>query len=229
MHIMRARCRWLAPVVAALALTLAGQAQAQPTGPLTCTSGQLYQLTTGNVATANTSVYAIPASYTQPSIPLFTVSGVSLNGLAYNPQDGYLYAVNNYTNAAGFRLYRLNGSGALANYVIGGNTTGIDTTRNSGTFDAHGNLFIADGAVAASQRIYLINGADGTAPTAQRIALAADPNPPAGYTGINQVNVGDLAYNHTESSATTAVLYGTRNVESASIRLYRIKIDLVVA
>lgn len=74
-------------------------------------------------------------------------------------------------------------------------------------------------------------------PQARRITIQTDTSPPGGYTGValdgttGGINVGDLAYSPAESSATTAVLYGTRNVQASDdtprgVYLYRIVVDL---
>ena len=149
--------RWMQPrhglaaVLASLALTVSGLAQAQAQAspaPLICT-GQLYQMTAGNTATSDTQVWLMGSDYRHGTSPLFTVPGVALNGLAFNPQDRFLYAVNDHVDKAELRLYRLNAAGVVTSAKItnstGGNVAGISSRRNSGTFDAHGNLFMADG------------------------------------------------------------------------------------
>ena len=226
-------CRWLVPALVGLASTVAGPALAQTTSaPLVCT-GQLYQLTAGNSATSDTQIWEIGSDYRQGSAPLFTVPGVGLNGLAYNPQDGFLYAVNDYTAPSELRLYRLNASGvvssALVTRLFG---SAINDARNSGTFDAHGNLFIADGWVRPNQGLYVITGAASMTPEMRRAAIQADANPPTGYAAISLtgssggLNVGDLAYSATESTPTRAVLYGTRNALGGVVHLYRAVVDV---
>lgn len=215
---------WLAILTAGLMVcAFTGKSVAQPA---TCTSGQLYQLASQTAAASDTQFYAIPPTYVKPSTPLFTVTGVSLNGLAYNPLDSYLYAVTNNTPV--FSLYRMTTSGVVASYPITG-ATGINSLRNSGTFDAHGRLFVADGANPPNQRLYVVTGVAGTAPVAKPITIGADPSPPADYTGVSQINVADVVYSHVESSAGTTVLYGTRNTESGMTHLYRIKVDLTAS
>ena len=114
---------------------------------------------------------------------------------------------------------------------------GINSRRNSGTFDAHGNLFMADGWIPPHQGLFLVTGAAAMQPQARRITIQTDTSPPGGYTGValdgttGGINVGDLAYSPAESSATTAVLYGTRNVQASDdtprgVYLYRIVVDL---
>lgn len=149
--------RWMQPrhglaaVLASLALTVSGLAQAQAQAspaPLICT-GQLYQMTAGSTAGSDTQVWLMGSDYRHGTLPLFTVPGVSLNGLAFNPQDRFLYAVNDHVDKAELRLYRLNAAGVVTSAKItnstGGDVAGISPRRNSGTFDAHGNLFMADG------------------------------------------------------------------------------------
>ena len=241
--------RWMQPrsglaaVLASLALTVSGLAQAQAQAspaPLICT-GQLYQMTAGSTAGSDTQVWLMGSDYRHGTSPLFTVPGVSLNGLAFNPQDRFLYAVNDYTDNAGLRLYRLNATGVVADAKItnsaGEDVAGINSRRNSGTFDAHGNLFMADGWIPPYQRLYLVTGAATMQPQARRITIQTDTSPPGGYTGValdgttGGINVGDLAFSPAESSATTAVLYGTRNVQASDdtprgVYLYRIVVDL---
>lgn len=214
-------------------MALAGAAWAQTQAPLTC-SNQLYQLTSGGVATSDTQVWPIDANYHHGSTPLFTVPGVSLNGLSFNPQDRYLYAVNNYTLASQWRLYRLNEGGVVGSALvtdINGNPTGIHSTRNSGAFDAHGNLFIADGRPIPEQRLYVVTGAADMNPRARRVTLQSDPNPPPGYVGEAYIRVGDLARSQVESTATTAVLYGTHSSQGSTspVYLYRIAVDLAAS
>lgn len=241
--------RWMQPrhglaaILASLALTVSGLAQAQAQAspaPLICT-GQLYQMTAGDAATSDTQVWLMGSDYRHGTSPLFTVPGVSVNGLAFNPQDRLLYAVNDYTNAAGLRLYRLNAAGVVTSAKItnstGGDVALISDRRNSGTFDAHGNLFMADGWIPPHQGLFLVTGAAAMQPQARRITIQTDTSPPGGYTGValdgttGGINVGDLAYSPAESSATTAVLYGTRNVQASDdtprgVYLYRIVVDL---
>ena len=226
-------CRWLVPALVGLASTVAGPALAQTTSaPLVCT-GQLYQLTAGNSATSDTQIWEIGSDYRQGSAPLFTVPGVGLNGLAYNPQDGFLYAVNDYTAPSELRLYRLNASGVVSSALVTRlSGSAINDARNSGTFDAHGNLFIADGWVRPNQGLYVITGAASMTPEMRRAALQADANPPTGYAAISLtgssggLNVGDLAYSATESTPTRAVLYGTRNALGGVVHLYRAVVDV---
>lgn len=237
--------RWMQPrsglaaVLASLVLTVSGLAQAQASpAPLICT-GQLYQMTAGNTATSDTQVWLMGSDYRHGTSPLFTVPGVALNGLAFNPQDRFLYAVNDNTGAAGLRLYRLNEAGVVADAKItnstGGNVAGISSRRNSGTFDAHGNLFMADGWIPPHQGLFLVTGAATMEPQARRITIQTDASPPSGYTGValdgstGGINVGDLAYSPAESSATTAVLYGTRNMQGSTVYLYRIVVDLMAS
>ena len=241
--------RWMQPrhglaaVLASLALTVSGLAQAQAQAspaPLICT-GQLYQMTAGSTAGSDTQVWLMGSDYRHGTLPLFTVPGVSLNGLAFNPQDRFLYAVNDHVDKAELRLYRLNAAGVVTSAKItnstGGDVAGISPRRNSGTFDAHGNLFIADGWVPPFQGLFLVTGAATMQPQTRRITIETDTNPPGGYTGValdgttGGINVGDLAYSPAESSATTAVLYGTRNVQASDdtprgVYLYRIVVDL---
>ena len=226
-------CRWLVPALVGLASTVAGPALAQTTSaPLVCT-GQLYQLTAGNSATSDTQIWEIGSDYRQGSAPLFTVPGVGLNGLAYNPQDGFLYAVNDYTAPSELRLYRLNASGVVSSALVTRlSGSAINDARNSGTFDAHGNLFIADGWVRPNQGLYVITGAASMTPEMRRAAIQADANPPTGYAAISLtgssggLNVGDLAYSATESTPTRAVLYGTRNALGGVVHLYRAVVDV---
>lgn len=241
--------RWMQPrhglaaVLASLALTVSGLAQAQAQAspaPLICT-GQLYQMTAGSTAGSDTQVWLMGSDYRHGTLPLFTVPGVSLNGLAFNPQDRFLYAVNDHVDKAELRLYRLNAAGVVTSAKItnstGGDVAGISPRRNSGTFDAHGNLFMADGWIPPHQGLFLVTGAAAMQPQARRITIQTDTSPPGGYTGValdgttGGINVGDLADSPAESSATTAVLYGTRNVQASDdtprgVYLYRIVVDL---
>ena len=241
--------RWMQPrhglaaVLASLALTVSGLAQAQAQAspaPLICT-GQLYQMTAGSTAGSDTQVWLMGSDYRHGTLPLFTVPGVSLNGLAFNPQDRFLYAVNDHVDKAELRLYRLNAAGVVTSAKItnstGGDVALISDRRNSGTFDAHGNLFMADGWIPPHQGLFLVTGAAAMQPQARRITIQTDTSPPGGYTGValdgttGGINVGDLAYSPAESSATTAVLYGTRNVQASDdtprgVYLYRIVVDL---
>ena len=72
-------------------------------------------------------------------------------------------------------------------------------------------------------------------PQARRITIQTDTSPPGGYTGValdgttGGINVGDLADSPAESSATTAVLYGTRNMQGSTVYLYRIVVDLMAS
>ncbi|QNP47934.1 IPTL-CTERM sorting domain-containing protein [Diaphorobacter aerolatus] len=188
--------------------------------PLACTKGSFYQLNTPTTTT--TEFFRIDPStspYTRNLV--YTITGSSLNGLAYNPQDGYMYAVNNSTTAANFKLFRLGATDAGISAPITG-ATGISATRNSGSFDAHGNMFIVDGA--APQKLYRITGAASMQPVASQITLAADTSPPSGFTGFPTAYVTDVVYSPAESNADLVVLYGTRGPESGSVYLYRIAI-----
>ena len=72
-------------------------------------------------------------------------------------------------------------------------------------------------------------------PQARRITIQTDTSPPGGYTGValdgttGGINVGDLADSPAESSATTAVLYGTRNTQGPAAYLYSIVVDLTAS
>lgn len=235
------------------ALTMAGPARSQPVPepapkPFIC-AGELYQLRSGRGPTTDTEIFKI-TSVTAPAPTLaFTLSGVTLNGLAFNPRDRLLYAVNDYLPASEFRLYRVDRTGAWSSAKItrpdGTDVTSIYPDRNSGTFDGEGNMFVADGWDWPFQGLYLIRDAHIMAPKATKIRLVQDDAPPPGYeavppsrTGAIGIHVRDLAFSHTESDANTSVLYGTAGYQTqrsdgtvpvAGLYLYRIEVDLTSA
>ena len=222
------------------ALAMAGSAWAQPAPtPFIC-EGELYHLasTAHEADDPSTTIrridgetYAWPGEATFLSIP-----GVALNGLAFNPQDNFLYAITNYESLADFSLYRLGSNTEWVHTPI--DTSLLSSTdrgnfgiwRNSGTFDAQGNLFITSGGSVSSQRLYVITGVDTWTPQIRRVVINPDDVPPLGYSPQGPIDVADLAYSHSESSASTAVLYGTRrrvpNNSSGVLNLYRVKVDL---
>ncbi len=230
-------------MAASLALTMAGSAWAQsgnPT-PFVC-EGELYHLaSTGRGATnPSTTIRRIDGeSYAWPGETTFlSISGVALNGLAFNPQDNFLYAVTNYESLADFSLYRLGSNTERVHTPIdtsllsSTDRDNFGTWRNSGTFDAQGNLFITSGDSVSEQRLYVITGVDTWTPQIRRVVINPDDAPPSGYSPRGPIDVADLAYSHSESSAETAVLYGTRqrvwdnNNKEWVLYLYRVKVDL---
>ena len=60
-------------------------------------------MTAGSTAGSDTQVWLMGSDYRHGTLPLFTVPGVSLNGLAFNPQDRFLYAVNDHVDKAELR------------------------------------------------------------------------------------------------------------------------------
>lgn len=148
----------------------------------------------------------------------------ALNGLGYNPSDNYLYAVGSSNRG----LYRLgDGAAELSNVPITGiipSGTG-QPTLDAGTFDSAGNFFVAYNT-GVIQRIDGITGAS-PSPTALTVPRQQDPSPPAGWTGTSNGHllVGDWAYNPTESTSSSAVIYGTRSAEGGTVYLYRTRIE----
>jgi hypothetical protein len=134
-----------------VALLLPGKLLAQsPGGAFSC-DGTFYQIKQPQGQTTS-SIFTIDrSSATYATVPLNVNAGsnnlgVLLNGLAYNSQDGYMYALTT-PGATGsnantpVRLYKIGLGGAqlIGTITLGG--TNLAITPASGTFDKTGNYY----------------------------------------------------------------------------------------
>ncbi|MFT3756072.1 MAG: hypothetical protein QM769_09005 [Pseudoxanthomonas sp.] len=198
-------------VAGGMALLSAPQAFAQ----FVCQDGDFYQIRgSGNgsiLSTINREVnpYQLDALYTIPA---------TSNALGYNPIDNYLYALRSDNRT----LYRLGPGGVLLSGIAVSGLPTSGSTLDAGTFDLAGNYWVAHN----NGNIYRIGGVTGSAPTpsAAQVTRIADPAPPAGYTGVTNLLVGDWSVSLTESSATLTVIYGLRSAEGGTVYLYRVAI-----
>jgi len=112
-------------------------------------------------------------------------TGVSLNALAFNYADGYLYAFQTGTRT----LYRLSSTGAQNL----GNIAGVVSGANAATSDLNGNMYIASNSTSTLYRLNL-----------STLTLTT-------LTLSQAVNFGDMAYNPVDNNIYANRFYNTAN------------------
>jgi parallel beta-helix repeat protein len=145
---------WLSP----------GNVQAQGTA-FSC-DGVFYQIRLVNNTSQIFKVDRSTANYS--TTPLNIIGGtsndlgVSINGLAYNPQDGYMYGLSTPGNSAAIptsvSLYKIGMGGIINLGVVKVGTANLQLIVASGTFDKTGNYyFSSQNTGTADNNLYTIN------------------------------------------------------------------------
>jgi hypothetical protein len=146
--------------------------------PFSCAAPTFFNLSENPVGTGQLYKGTYAANGTASFTALGgTKTGTSLyNAMAYNPQDGYIYAA----------AYGSSNTGHILRVDSAGNTTDIGATSpalgaptatlwDSGEFDAAGNFYVFNGN-SGTTKMYKISGLAGapaTAPTSTLITLSA--------------------------------------------------------
>ncbi|NML66419.1 hypothetical protein HHL22_14500 [Hymenobacter sp. RP-2-7] len=216
---MQQLLRFLGLLLAGAALLRPGEVLAQ--GMAFSCDGTFYQIRQVNSTSQIFKVDRSTASYTTTPLNIQGGSndlGVLVNGLAYNSQDGYLYALstqgsggnNAYTDIS---LYKIGQSGQVK---VGGpitvNNAALGLVVASGTFDKAGNYYFTSqntgtGTAAANYNVYRLQ------PTSSTPTAATQLTTQLAGGGANSYTFYDIAYNPIDNN-----LYGTLGTGS----LYKI-------
>ncbi|WP_420459749.1 DUF6923 family protein [Neolewinella sp.] len=153
---------------------------------------------------------------------------ISLNALAFNPQDNFLYAVSRFDSSQfSGRLYRIGANCARQAITVNGirqfGTNNAQTVDNnggaigSGTFDLEGNYYVntsyaLTNSTGFRNRIQKINISSGTTATVESTATLTCPS--CQDAGDNKLTITDIIFDET-----TGTLYGSNRQRNA---LYRI-------
>ncbi|RSK50763.1 beta strand repeat-containing protein [Hymenobacter rigui] len=180
------------------------QLVAQNEGTAFSCDGTFYQIRQVGTTSSLFRVNRSAATYTTTAINVTNNGtsnnlGVLLNGLAYNPQDGYLYALSTTgtsgTLPSSIQLYKI-GQGGIRNL---GTVTGMPNIQvASGTIDKNGNYYVSsqNSTGTADYNIYRFNlAATGTA----QLAATALRLYNAGNTATVNLTFYDLALNPTDN------------------------------
>jgi len=133
----------------------------------------------------NTGLYDIDTSTNPFTYPIIgSPAGYQCNAAAYNPNDGYIYAIRTFTND----LLRIDASGTFTNLgAISGLPAASGTTNyNSGEIDDLGNYYIKH--AGSNNILYKVNIASKTA-TSLILTQSVDPSDLA-YSVIDDLLYG---------------------------------------
>jgi parallel beta-helix repeat protein len=211
---MKTHLRLLCMLLAWMILS-PGKLQAQNEGTAFSCDGTFYQIRQVGTTSSLFRVNRSAAAYTTTAINVRTVGGVPtndlgvlLNGLSYNPQDGYLYAVST-TGTSGtvpaantIRLYKI-GQGGIQDLGVT-NLPAIQVA--SGTVDKNGFYYVSsqNSAGTANYNLYRFNL--GAATPAARLTATALPFRNSTNTANLNITFYDLALNPADN-----ILYGVFN------------------
>jgi uncharacterized repeat protein (TIGR01451 family) len=188
-----------------------GRVQAQATQAFSC-DGTFYQIRQGANGTSNLfKVNRSSSTYATTAVNVVNGSsndlGVLLNGLAYNSQDGYMYALNTTgsgsTAPTSIQMYKIGANGIS----LIGTVTGMPNIQvASGTFDKSGHYFVTSQNTGTTDyNLYRFDLTAGT--TAGRLAATALPLYDAGNAAPVNDTFYDIAYNPIDN-----YLYGVLTV-----------------
>ncbi len=209
---MRTSLRLLCVLLAWAALLRPGSAQAQVQTQFSCdgTFYQIRQVTTGTGTAAVSTSHLFTVDRSKPAYSTVDRGdlGVLVNALAYNSQDGYMYAVTypNSTTIDGttnMLLYRIGFAGTVPTaQVVATTTLPKGVKMATGTFDRSGNYFLSGENTQTNSGTYannLYRIKPATLPTASTAATSITADALAMRNAANTAAAGitcyDIAFN----------------------------------